>query len=353
MREQRSLAAVTVSADDRRVRLRILPTYEVIRESPAGSWAEVGSAVPRLLVPPLLDLRSPDACVFVAGKDFRLHHVPLDGRPPSVLDGVSWPFPVSDDGTRTPCAVAGDGRAVATGGRITTIEGRRFDIDGGSAAVRALAPTPDGFLVAREDGRDWTCERLVVTHDDVRVAWRVAWTAPEWLAPGTTKKGFDASYFTRIAPMLSDRQPLVLLLPAADKGPPWITRVELNGTRTPIAPDWFDDDLPATIVDDELTYFYFGKLRRVVLKANAPPVDWLDGTQIASRLGGSPGRTNADRVVAIEPQAQAALVRIERLPGERAAFGLALVSRDGGSVERTHLWARESVGHWLVPLLDS
>lgn len=154
MREQRSLAAVTVSADDRRVRVRRLPTYEVIRESPAGTWPQVGSAVPRLLVPPRLDLRSPDACVFV-------------------------------------------------------------------------------------------------------------------------------------------------------------------------------------------------------LKANARPAAWIDGKQIASRLGGSPERTNADRVVAIEPQAQAALVRVEGLPDASAAFDLALVSRDGASVERTRLWARESVGDWLVPLLDS
>ncbi len=110
----------------------------------------------------------------------------------------------------------------------------------------------DGFLVARKDGRDWTCERLVVTRDEVRVAW----TAPEWLAPGANAR-FDASYFTRIAPMLSERQPLVLLLPAPDKGAPWITRVELNGDRTPVAQDWFDEDLPATIVDDELSYFSF------------------------------------------------------------------------------------------------
>jgi len=351
MREQRSLAAVTVSADDRRARVRMLPTYEVIRESPAGTWPQVGSAVPRLLVPPLLDLRSPDACVFVDSKDSRLHHVPLDGRPPSVLDDVSWPSPVNADGTKTPRTVAGDGRAVAVGGRITTTEGRRFDIDGGSAAVRALAPTPDGFLVAREDGRDWTCERLVVTRDDVRVAWRVAWTAPEWLAPGSNAR-FDASYFTRIAPMLSQQQPLVLLLPAADKAAPWITRVELNGDRTPIAQDWFDEDLPATIVDDELSYFSFGKARRVVLKANAQPAAWIDGKQIASRLGGIPD-TKADWVVAIEPQAQAALVRVEHLPDASTAFDLALVSRDGAGVERTRLWARESVGDWLVPLLDS
>lgn len=192
----------------------------------------------------------------------------------------------------------------------------------------------------------------MVTRDDVRVTWRVAWTAPEWLAPGANAR-FDASYFTRIAPMLSEPQPLVLLLPAADKGAPWITRVESNGDRTPIAQDWFDDELPATNVDDELSYFSFGKLRRVVLKANAPPTAWIDGKQIASRLGVSPERTNLKRVVAIDPQAQVALVRVEGLPDASTAFDLALVSRDGASVERTRLWARESVGDWLVPLLDS
>lgn len=115
----------------------------------------------------------------------------------------------------------------------------------------------------------------MVTRDDVRVTWRVAWTGPEWLAPGANAR-FDASYFTRIAPMLSEGQPLVLLLPAADKGAPWITRMELNGDRTPIAQDWFDETLPPTIVDDELSYFSFGNLRRVVLRANAPLVPLLD-----------------------------------------------------------------------------
>ena len=337
--DTQGLVVLTVSADDRRVRVRRLPDYETVRTSCAEAWPAVPGAFPQVMVPPLLDAGADDACVFVVTRDGSVHHVPLDGRAARPLEDVTW------EATR-PFAVAGDGRAVAAGARIVTVTGARFDLESDGAKVGAVASAPDGFLVAREAGRDWICERVVVTPDGLRVASSVSWVAPAWLAEAQPRA--DAAYFTRIAPQLSDAQPLVLLLPAPTRGAPWIVRVEPNGEQTPIVQDWFDAARPAVVVGDELHYFSFDELRRVALKAHAQREGWPDLDAVVARLGGTPSHAQA-HVKALARHGQAALVRVDGLPDAGADWELALVSRDGVTVERTRLTARESLGGWMLP----